>query len=308
MQKYHYWGFGLNIESEIEFPELIPNEFDVADVTISLGKVPEMKGDIARDNKEVFVAFDERDYVLEIKGVSRYHVTGGNKIIVEPNPNADSSRSVRVFVLASAMAALLYQRALLPLHASAIRTENDLVLITGDSKAGKSTSLAGLGKRGYSIFSDDVVVLKEDGDGKVMATATYPMIKLWDDTVTALDHQDFSDRSFRIRPGMDKYGVFFRDSFNRESFPVAKAIVLKIGEVPKPICRVITGIEAFNELSKQVYRRGQMYSAGRKEVGFRTIAAMLQDCTVYEITRPQKNDPELLIDEIERILNKEHSL
>ena len=305
MEKYQYWGFGLNIESEIEFPELIPQSFDQPDVTICLGQVPETNGEITSDTEEVFITFNEREYVLDIKGVSRYYVTGGNKIIVEPHPSVDALRSVRVYILASAMAAILFQRGILPLHASAIRIGNELVLITGNSKAGKSTSLAGLGKRGYSIFSDDVVVLKEDSDGKITATATYPMIKLWDDAVTALDHEDFSDRSFRIRPGMDKYGVFFRDSFNKESFPVFKTIILQIGDVAKPVSRILTGIEAFNEISKQVYRRQQMYNAERKEIGFRTISTMLQHCKVYQITRPRQNDPRLLIDEIERVLGKD---
>ena len=37
---HHYWGFGLHIKSEIEFPELLTDDFDVADVQICLGKVP----------------------------------------------------------------------------------------------------------------------------------------------------------------------------------------------------------------------------------------------------------------------------
>ena len=77
MEKYQYWGFGLNIESEIEFPELIPQSFDQPDVTICLGQVPETNGEITSDTEEVFITFNEREYVLDIKGVSRYYVTGG---------------------------------------------------------------------------------------------------------------------------------------------------------------------------------------------------------------------------------------
>ena len=37
---YKYWGFGLKIISEIEFPEMMPFEFEDADLSIVLGTVP----------------------------------------------------------------------------------------------------------------------------------------------------------------------------------------------------------------------------------------------------------------------------
>jgi serine kinase of HPr protein (carbohydrate metabolism regulator) len=56
------------------------------------------------------------------------------------------------------MAAIPLQRQTLPFHASAISVNNKLILISGESGAGKSTALTVLILRGYAVFSDDVVV------------------------------------------------------------------------------------------------------------------------------------------------------
>ncbi|WP_159431301.1 hypothetical protein [Bacteroides ihuae] len=37
---YKYWGFGLKIASDIEFPELLVYDFDIPDVEYIVDKVP----------------------------------------------------------------------------------------------------------------------------------------------------------------------------------------------------------------------------------------------------------------------------
>src|ERR1700733_4396296 len=133
---YKYWGFGLHIASEIEFPELLPADFSEADVSILIGKAPDMlEGEVVK--KRAFSITGKDEYLLGIKNICRYYVSHGNRIIAEPAPGIDE-RSIRLFLLGTAMGALLYQRGYIPLHASAIIKDGRLMLFAGNSGAGKS--------------------------------------------------------------------------------------------------------------------------------------------------------------------------
>ena len=299
---YNYWGFGLNISSEIEFPELLPSEFDKADVTIVLGKMPFHNESTLNHRKHIFHLLNETELTFEVKNVARYYATNGNSIIIEPDINSTEMRSVRLFVLATVMAAILLQRDLLPFHASAIIRDDRLLLITGDSGAGKSTLTAGLIKKGYTIFSDDVVVLQKNGSGDILATASYPMIKLWNDTLNNLQHEMFNDRSFLVRPGMDKYGIFFHNSFNKKSYPIDKIIVLKKGEGTELKIRELSGGEAFVAVNEQVYRAKLLKGDNLKHIRFGVITGLLKTSKVYEITRPTGETREQLLLHLEGLL------
>ena len=63
---------------------------------------------------------------------------------------------IRVFLLGSCLGALLHQRGVLALHASAIETDQGAVLFMGDSGMGKSTTLQAFIKRGYKMLADDI--------------------------------------------------------------------------------------------------------------------------------------------------------
>lgn len=117
---YKYWGFGLHIASEIEFPELLPMEFDLPDVEFVLGKMPEIKEDISVSTKNFSYYITDNELLFKVYDIAGYYAANGNKIIIEPFTNVQDMRSIRLYVLATAIAAILLQRGLLPLHASAI--------------------------------------------------------------------------------------------------------------------------------------------------------------------------------------------
>ena len=201
---YNYWGFGLTIASEIEFPEFLPYNFEEPDVIISLGKTPEnLKG--ADVIKRVNVSMSPTEYLLKFVNIANYYVNLGNKIIVEPFAGADE-KSVRLFLLSNAMAAILHQRDTISLHASAIEHNEGLVLFCGQSGAGKSTTVTMLQQQGYKIISDDVCVLKIEGD-VITAVPSYPMVKLWEDSF-AKTGLTIGEEAYKIRPQMPKYARF----------------------------------------------------------------------------------------------------
>lgn len=299
---YKYWGFGLNIESEIEFPELLKYEFDIADVVINFGNVPEKeKGEYYFTGKRFSYSIFEKELLFVVFGIAKYYAFDGKKIIIEPEYPISDMRGVRLYVLATVMAAILMQRRILPIHASAIKKNNELVLISGQSHVGKSTTLAGLLKKGYNVFSDDVVVVRKGDDGVVKAAASYPMVKLWDDTIDKLDDPLFEDCSFRIKKDINKYGLFFHQNFDKECYPVKKVFVIKIGS-QELTYRELKGRDAFTCLVSQVYRPVLLKTNELKLLCFTFMSEIVKNSNVIEITRPVECNVDDLIGFVESLL------
>lgn len=71
------------------------------------------------------------------------------------------------------------------LHAAMLRIDGRTVLVTGPSGWGKSTLAGLLAAQGHALLSDDCTVLELSPD-RVIATPTYPSLRLWPDSVAAL--------------------------------------------------------------------------------------------------------------------------
>ncbi len=121
----------------------------------------------------------------------------GNAITVHPEPGA-SGDVLRRLLLDQAMPRFLGERAVTVLHASLVKTPRGGLLCLGQSGQGKSTMCAALGVAGARVMADDAVVLKVDR-GTVTATATYPGLRLWADSLAALDIGDDYLRTMTTR-------------------------------------------------------------------------------------------------------------
>lgn len=71
------------------------------------------------------------------------------------------------------------------LHAAMLQVDGHCILISAPSGWGKSTLSGLLAARGHTLLSDDCTLLGMDSD-RVYATATYPSLRLWPDSVKAL--------------------------------------------------------------------------------------------------------------------------
>jgi hypothetical protein len=283
---FTYWGFGLKISSEIEFPEFSPADFLEPDLTISIGKTPsELLGENV--SKRAFSSISKDEYLLNVANICRYYVGYGKQIIAEPMPSIDE-KSVRLFLLGTVMAAALYQRGSIPIHASAILKDGKLILFAGNSGAGKSTLLAHMAANGYSIFSDDICVMQHKITGKdgVYCTASYPMIKLWDDTITALDNNIFT-RDYKVRPQLPKYGQFFHNQFNSSQIPLEKIFILKADNHAKEIkIERLALTDAFKKLETQAYKNQLIADNQLRRLHFTLLAEVTNYYPIFEVVRP----------------------
>jgi hypothetical protein len=297
---YKYWGFGLFIDTAIQFPELLPATSACTDVTINMGVIPVIQFTTTFSTGRIIYHMNDNELVFSVPGIATYYVANGNQIIISADNEDIESRVLRMFVLAGAMAAILQQRKQVPLHAAAIVKGEGLVLIGGHSGAGKSTALAGLYERGYTMFSDDITVLHHLPDNDcVRGSASYPMVKLWEQSLQTLQ---LNDRSFPLMPGMQKYGVFFHRTFDTQHYPVGSIILLESGNNDAVRCRPLKGAEAFSHVMQHVYKPGLFRQPVMRALCFERITTMMQQADVHLVSRPAGCAPETLLNTIISLL------
>lgn len=300
MSLFIYWGFGLHIASEIPFPELytVPTSAH-PDVTITLGDIPDIPTGETFSTGLISYIVNDHEILMTVPDIATYYITNGTTIIISPHSQDIAPRVLRVFVLAGAMAAILRQRHTIPMHAASILKDDQLTFISGHSGAGKSTTLVGLLQQRYPVFSDDVTVLSNSNSHPIHGLASYPMIKLWEQSMQLLNH---TDRSFPIMPGMEKYGVFFHDDFNTNAYPVTKLILLKLSEDDRFTTEHLTGGEAFSAVMQHVYKPSFFNSKAMRILRFTTITKLLQHADVYEVARPHNCNPEALLSRVTALI------
>jgi hypothetical protein len=281
---YSYWGFGLNIKSDIAFPELLPTEFENADINIHTKNVPKQ---LDGDNvvKKVNVSMSPTEYLHIVPNIADYYVANGNEICIQPQPGADE-KSIRLFLLSNAMAAILHQRSMIPLHASAVYHDGGIVLFCGRSGAGKSTTATALQQKGYTVFSDDVCVLQNNADNELVTLPSYPMIKLWEDSFKKVGLA-VADEEDKIRPEMAKYARFYHDEFNITAQKIKRVFILETGNLNEAIeIKKLGPIAAFKILQQNTYRHVQMNGMKKRDIHFAMISKLAGEVSVYKISRP----------------------
>ena len=211
---YCYRAFGLTIVSSLEIPELMPAE-GIPDVTVSLGRVPDFLGTPTRIGARYQTGPGE--FLYRVDNIAKYLVLRGSQVIIETYPGVEEN-SLRTFLLGSVFAALLQQRALLPLHGSSIRVGDRCVIFAGLSGSGKSAIARAFIKRGYQLNADDVSVISISQEGMPMAFPEYPRLKLWKD-VLKREGEDVMSYT-RVRRVLEKFSVPTGEQFNHETLPL----------------------------------------------------------------------------------------
>lgn len=142
-------------------------------------------------------------FLLDVPGVARYLVKDGATIAVDPVPRSDEQAIAR-YLHMTPLAALCFQRGVLAFHAASCAPPKapshspgpggagGAILIAGDSGVGKSTLLAALLQRGWTMFADELTVVQVNAQGQPFALPTTPEIRLWDDAVAGLNFGDES--------------------------------------------------------------------------------------------------------------------
>lgn len=174
---HKYQVHGLKLASTFALPELASQTVDEiaeADAIIEAGKVPETIPHEWESDEGYLVGREE--ILVSIKGVARYLVQDGRRIIIQREPQA-ASELVRVFLYGAGFSTLLQQRRLMPLHAGAVVLDERAIAFCGATGHGKSTLTAALVARGFVALSDDKIVLRKSTEG-LLASPSPPVLSL----------------------------------------------------------------------------------------------------------------------------------
>lgn len=244
----------------------------------------------------VLCQMNTRQVLLEIDNVGRFLAEDGKRIRVDPHPKAQEA-DIRAFLLSGMFGAILHQRGLFPLHASAVATDKGVVLFAGPSGVGKSTLLAEFLGRGYKMLADDVVNVDSEG----RATPAFPSIKLCPDAAE-LHHYPLQD-SARIRVGVEKYSYQAAEHFCQSPLPIYRMYVLNSskGELTLvPTSKTDTFVRAQNFIHN-TYKLIYAVGAKRRREHLSAALELSQKVSVTMVTRPRNGfSKEFLADAIEQ--------
>jgi len=184
-----YRAFGMTIRSELPLPELEQAADDSEpDLRIRLRTIAR---DITSATRSTY-AYGPDEQFLHWPTVGSFLIRGADTIDVDPDAGA-SCGLIRLPLLGPVMALLMHQRERLVLHASAVRVGARLVVFVGDKGAGKSTTTAAAVERGHALFTDDLLPISIEPDGRALAYAGFPSLKLVNDCASLFNLQGAND-------------------------------------------------------------------------------------------------------------------
>ena len=279
MTTHKYSVYGLTVESAIPCPGLSPGE-GPTDATVRFGTVARHPEASAAG---VLYRTHDGAFVFALDGIARFLVTGGREIIVEPAPRVDHD-TVRIFLLGSAFGALLHQRGVLPLHASAVEIDGRCVAFAGPSGYGKSTLAAAFHRRGHPLVSDDVLAVEARGADPPLAYPGLPEIKLWED---ALDKLEISAEGLRrIRPELAKSRLPIADR-HQKPLPLSRVYLLTLRQADGIEIEPVAGMIKLEALAEVTYRRRFVDDLGGQREHFELCVAVSRHVALRKVSRPR---------------------
>lgn len=278
-----YRAFGLTIGSRLPLPELLQGEGE-PEIGIAPGGVASELADAVR--KGVRFQVGPGSLWLKVDRVARYLARGGAEIVVDRATGA-SDDSVRLFLLGSVLAALLHQRGMLPLSASAVATEGGAAVFLGLSGVGKSTLAAGLHKRGYRVLTDDLCAISFR-DGQPMVWPGSPQLKLWPNVLERLGVDPGPLR--RLRPELDKRALPLGASFALEPLPVHRIYILRRSTLATNArIEPVQGQATAGVVGIHTYGSQFVEGLGSEMSYFENLAMLVAADPIQAITRPTRH-------------------
>ena len=216
---FFYRACGLNIHSEILLPELIEVAAGTADLTIKRGKLEQPPSTSLNQGFHFQCSEDGAEVNFFWEVIGAFAVRSGNEIVVDSLPEVEEAL-IRLPLLGTIFATLLYQRGLLVLHSSAVDIDGQCVVFIGEKGMGKSTTAMSLIRQGNRPVSDDIAAIDlNHADGPVVLPS-FPQFKIWPDAAESLGHNP--EELPLVVSGMTKRFHRANEGFSLEPVPLKK--------------------------------------------------------------------------------------
>ena len=210
----------------------------------------------------------------------RFLVEDGRRITLERNP-ASEDAMLAAHLLSAVLAALLRQRGMLVLHANTAVTRRGAVTMSGETGAGKSTTLAALMKRGCAMLADDITVLRLSADNKVEALPGISKLNLCEDAAERLGHA--VDKL--PRNPLRRIKVVLPTHNKMASTPASVYAIYLLNSSPKSgvTLQSLSGADKFSALQECIY--GPLFPEEHPEQ-FGLLAEISNQVRIFRLDRP----------------------
>jgi hypothetical protein len=283
---FKYLAYGIPVISSIELPAFVKcsDEILIEPIRVSEGKLPERLQSPALEETP-FVTFNQNELFLEIPDVARFYVRNGVEIII--SPLGGDWNEILLHFYSSCIIAALFQRDLVPFHVSGIFVKkNQVLLFAAPSRTGKSTTSVMLHQKGYDLFTDDSALLSIE-DGKCFAQASYPMIRLWQNSIaqqTVLEEN--TKQIYRQDVEIDKYGFTFHQKFVTNKVEVVGIVFLQAEGSEINIEKNKLNI-ALKHLGNNIYRKQWLSGMKKQALQFNLLTNIVNTVPTWIATRPK---------------------
>ncbi|MBN1271429.1 MAG: hypothetical protein JXB26_04090 [Candidatus Aminicenantes bacterium] len=283
-KNYFYKIYNLKIKSSIRCDELLPSDDHQYDVHIRFGPVPDFLNNALAKSESYQVA--EEQVLLKIENTAKYLIKNGNEIVIEKKKDVPDNE-INIFLLGSAMGALIHQREMLPLHGCSVEIQNKGFVFLGKAGIGKSTLAASFYQNGDRVLTDDVTVIAFNSDHHPIILPGYPRIKLWDDSMGMIDKGTnniiFSKNSFY------KHQLSIKDCFLESPVPLGGLYLLTSSAKKNIVIKQLSGYEQMIELSKNTYRGIFLKKQNDLRYHFNQCSTILNNVPLKKVIRPVDN-------------------
>jgi hypothetical protein len=273
-----YQAFGLIIDSPLRLPG--PQAGDHApDVRVRYGSVPHDLPDAV--TRRPCCQGSRGQVLLSIRGVARLLVREGREIIVEPGPDGDEA-SLRCFLVTLAVGALLRQRGMLVLHASAVEHQGKGIVLAGSSGMGKSSLAAALCLQGLRLLSDQLCALEAPDGQTPRLLPAFPTLHLYPEALQTLGENPESLPI--LRPGLRQRVLSAGANFHTAAVPLKRLYILAAGRNTEAnTIEPVSGKEAFSALLEHVYRPDYLTGDNASSLLFTQLTSLVQGATVRRL-------------------------
>ncbi len=276
-------AFGLVFSTPFPCPELFPGAEGPADVHVHYGPVPPVVQPSFNGTYNQ-IQFGDDTFLHNKTGVVRTLSRAGREIQMQRIPFVDDDE-VRYVFLTIVMTALLLQRGILPMHASAIATPKGTFLFVGRSGVGKSTLAAELVRRNYLMQGDDITPIDLTSGSHPQVVAGFPQLKLCLDAAAHLEQP--TQHVPRVRPKEAKLSVLKHSQFQRAPADLGGIVLLEPATVDEVEIRTLQSQEKLQTLIEYTFNQSFLDGMNRRTAHFQQVVAVGNAVDVFAVRRPQ---------------------
>ena len=272
------WQVFLSINST-----LLPDVLKDVEVEFS-ALSEELEG--ARERGVLWQAAGDR-FQIDVPDTARFRVECGRRITIQPAPGC-TDQSLAQILRMTPLAALLYQRGLLALHAAVVAPPPEeggvqrAVLLAGDSGAGKSVLAAALLCQGWSLLSDDLAILGLGEDRTICAWPLPGPLALW-----PLSAQKLGLQAPNPAEPNERVWIDFTTSVHNGPLPLAQIYTLAVSNVDRVEVRPIASLERFAVLGNLTYHSHIADALLDRKVYLNLATQVVRSAALRRLTRPR---------------------